>query len=139
MNMRSSRKRNSVEMALRRRLFDKRHYRHIGYYICDDPDVPLETDTVKGIKKLLECCMLLPFMQYDRKRGAFLWAEIIAENRDTLVLEVRTYERYDTGFAENMEYYDLHPSDSIFSDIDHAVNLEWTALLNRLGQSEEVQ
>lgn len=134
--MRSNRKRSSAEAARRRRLFDRRHYKHIGYYICDDPDVPMETDTVNGIRKLLECCMLLPFMQYDRKRGAFLWAEIIAENRDALALEVRTYERYDTGFAENFEYYDLHPSDSIFMDIDHAVDLEWTALLSRLEQFE---
>lgn len=139
MNMRSSRKRNSVEMALRRRLFDRRHYRHIGYYICDDPDVPLETDTVKGIKKLMECCMLLPFMQYDRKRGAFLWAEIIAENRDALVLEVRTYERYDTGFAENTEYYELHPSDTVFTQIDSAIDREWNELLDRLKQSRVSQ
>lgn len=126
---------NSSNEALRKRLFDHRRYKHIAHCICDDPDVPLETTTVKGVQKLLVCCMLLPHMQYDRKCGAFLLADVIDVVRDALILEIRTFERYDTGFAENIEYYDLHPSDRIFADIDHAVDLEWTELLNRLHQS----
>lgn len=126
---------NNNEEARRHRLFDHRRYKHIAYCICDDPDVPLETNTVKGIRKLLDCCMLLPHMQYDRKRGAFLMAEVIGAVCDALILEIRTFERYDTGFAENTEYYDLYPSDRIFTDIDSAIDLEWTELLNRLHQS----
>ena len=121
--------------VLRHRLFDPRRYKHIAYCICDDPDVPLETTTVKGIRQLLDCCMLLPHMQYDRKCGAFLIADIIDVVHDALVLEIRTFERYDTGFVENTEYYNLHPSDKILADIDHAVDQEWTELLNRLHQS----
>ena len=125
---------NSSE-ALRHRLFDHRRYKHIAYCICDDPDVPLETTTAKGIQQLLDCCMLLPHMQYDRKRGAFLIADIIDVAHDVLTLEIKTYERYGSGFAENIEYYDLFPSDRIFADIDHAVDQEWTELLTRLHQA----
>ena len=129
-------KRKNTEAVIRHRMFDRRRYRHIGYSICNDPDVQLETDTVTGIRKLLDCCMLLPYMQYDRRQGAFLLADIIDVVRDALVLEVRTFARYDTGFSENTEYYDLRPSERIFSDMDHAVDLEWNALLKRLESSE---
>lgn len=126
---------NNNEEARRHRFFDHRRYKHIAYCICDDPDVPLETTTVKGIRRLLDCCMLLPHMQYDRKRGAFLMADVIDTVHNALGLEISTFERYDTGFVENIEYYDLHPSERIFADIDHAVDLEWRELLNRLHQS----
>lgn len=126
---------NNNEETRRHRFFDHRRYKHIAYCICDDPDVPLETTTVKGIRRLLDCCMLLPHMQYDRKRGAFLMADVIDTVHNALVLEISTFERYDTGFVENIEYYDLHPSERIFADIDHAVDLEWRELLNRLHQS----
>lgn len=133
--MRNGLEKDKREAAIRHRMFDRRRYKHIGYCICNDPDVPLETTNVKGIQKLLECCMLLPHMQYDHRRGAFLLADIIDVVQDALVMEIVTYERYDTGFAENTEYYKLYPSNSVFADIDHAVDLEWTALLNRLEQS----
>jgi len=126
---------NGKDAALRHRLFDQRRYKHIKYCICDDPDVPLETTTVKGIRLLLDCCMLLPHMQYDRKRGAFLMADVIDTVQNALVLEINTFERYDTGFVENIEYYDLYPSDRIFVDIDHAIDLEWIELLDRLNRS----
>ena len=127
---------NYNEETRRHRLFDHRRYKHIAYCICDDPDVPLETTTVKGIRQLLDCCMMLPHMQYDRKRGAFLLADVIDTIRDALVLEISTFERYDTGFAENIEYYDLHPSDNVFGDIERAIDREWTDLLDRIHQSE---
>lgn len=133
--MKKSVRKSWDEASLRHRLFDRSNYKHIGYCICDDPDVPLETSTVKGIRELLDCCMLLPHMQYDRSRGAFLLANIIDTVRDALVLEIITYERYDTGFAENTEYYELHPSDTIFTQIDSAVDREWNQLLHRLEQS----
>lgn len=129
-------KKNKEEAALRHRMFDRRRYKHIGFCICDDPDVPLETTTVHGIRQFLACCMLLPHMQYDRRRGAFLLADVIDVARDALVLEIRTFERYDTGFVENTEYYNLSPSDRIFSDIDHAIDKEWTALLDGLHQAD---
>lgn len=128
-------KKNRGEAAFRHRMFDRRRYKHIAYCICDDSDVPLETTTVKGIRQLLDYCMMLPHMQYDRKRGAFLMADVIDTVHNALVLEISTFERYDTGFVENIEYYDLRPSEMVFADIDHAVDHEWRELLNRLHQS----
>ena len=133
--MKSTPQKDKEDTVLRRRMFDRRRYKHIGYCICDDPDVELEITTAKGIRKLLDCCMLLPHMQYDRRRGAFLLADIFDVNRNAFILEVTTYERYDTGFAENMEYYELLPSETIFAQIDSAVDREWSGLLDRIEQS----
>jgi len=117
--------------AGRKRMFDRRRYKHIGWCICDDPEVDIDTETFEGVKELLTHCVLMPHMEYDRKLGAFLIADFFDYSQD-IVLEVTTYERYDTGFAENVEYYTLRHSDRILKEIDDAIDKEWVELLQRI-------
>lgn len=123
--------RNAVS---RKRLFDRRRYKHIGWCICDDPEVDIDTETLDGVKELLSCCMLMPHMQYDRKLGAFLLAHSYAYDQH-IVLEISTFERYAAGFVENVEYYSINPSDQILKEIDAAIDKEWTALIQRINNA----
>lgn len=116
----------------RKRLFDRRRYKHIGWYICDDPELDIDTQTIEGIKTLIANCMMTPYMEYDLKQGAFLLAEYYDISNDNLDMVVYTYNRYETGFAENMEYYRFRPSDRIFVEIDDAIHKEWVSLLERI-------
>lgn len=122
--------------ASRKRMFDRRHYKHIGWCICDDPEVDIDTETLDGVKVLLTHCMLMPHMEYDRKLGAFLMADFFDYSQN-IVLEVTTYERYATGFAENVEYYSIDPSDRILKEIDDAIDKEWTALMQRINNASQ--
>lgn len=129
MNERITKDSTDKQATIRRRMFDKRRYKHIKYCIVDDPDIVIDTNTLDGVRELLECCMMLPHMQYDRRLGIFLMADIFSHSHECLLLQVTTYERYDTGFVENEEAYDLRPSDQIFKEIDDIIDKEWTALL----------
>ena len=129
MNERITKDSTDKQATIRRRMFDKRRYKHIRYCIVDDPDIEIDTNTLDGVRELLECCMMLPHMQYDRKLGIFLMADAFSFSHEDLFLRVSTYERYETGFVENEEIYDLLPSDKIFEEIDGIIDKEWTALL----------
>ena len=115
----------------RRKMFDRRQYKHVGWYICDDPELEIDITSVNGVRELLDCCMLRPYTKYDCRRGLFLLAEFYELSNKSLSLVVTTYERYDAGFVENEEIYNLKPSNRIFNEIDDSIDKEWKALLCR--------
>lgn len=68
--------------ASRKRMFDRRHYKHIGWCICDDLEVDIDTETLDGVKVLLTHCMLMPHMEYDRKLlcSVMLYKKVISKH-----------------------------------------------------------
>lgn len=118
----------------RKQLFDHRRYRHIGWYLCDDPEMEIDLETMEGVKRVLANCVMTPIMKVEEKQGAFLLTEFFrfSENRQDMV--VRTYNRYATGFAENETYYSFDASPRILKEIDIAIDTEWLSLLKRMKE-----
>lgn len=118
----------------RKQLFDHRRYKHIGWYLCDAPEMEIDLETMEGVKRVLANCVLTPICKTDERRGAFLLAQFFSYSEKRQDLVVRTYNRYATGFAENEEFFSLAASPHILEEIDNAIDTEWRALLSRMKE-----
>lgn len=118
----------------RKQLFDHRRYQHIGWYLCDDPEMEIDLETMDGVKRVLANCVLSPICKTDERKGAFLLAQFFDYTEDCQDLVVRTYNRYATGFAENEEFFYFTASPHILEEIDNAIDTEWRALLRRMEE-----
>ena len=120
----------------RKRLMDRRRYKHIGWYLSDDPDIELDIRNVQSIRNFLCHCMITPYMKYDEKLGAFLEAEFYNCISDKeIVIAVYTCTRDDVGYSENYEYYGIEPSPLFLKEVDDVVDTEWRALLERIREN----